>query len=298
MGNPLVSVIVTYFNAVKYLEEAIQSVIGQTYDNWELILIDDGSTDDSISIASKYSDSFPYKIFIYHHPDNRNKGISASRNLGIEKAKGVYITFLDSDDIYLNDKLDAQIKLISQYQHVGIVFSATKYWYSWNKLENDREDFVQTLETPTGIYPPGKLFKYILLKKAAVPCMGGVIVKRELLNSFNGFEEEFKGMYEDQVFYTKASLNSYVFVDNNFYDLYRQHKESCCSVAEENNSVIEARKKYLNWLKDYLKKMKVEDEQIQNALKRELLMLDYPAIGKRYERIKSVYRKIKNKIIQ
>ncbi len=97
--DPLVSAIVIFFNAEQFLREAVDSVFAQTYDNWELLLVDDGSTDGSISIARSYADRHPERVDYLQHEHQGNRGRSTSRNLGISHARGQYVALLDADDV-------------------------------------------------------------------------------------------------------------------------------------------------------------------------------------------------------
>lgn len=104
----LVSIVIPIYNAEKYLNDTIQSVIAQTYTNWELILINDGSPDNSEDVVLKYQDT----RFKYYKQSNG--GVSSARNLGIEKSSGTYIAFLDADDVWLEDNLQKKITLIEK----------------------------------------------------------------------------------------------------------------------------------------------------------------------------------------
>ena len=99
--NKLISVIVPVYNAEKYLKECVESLINQTYINLEIILINDGSTDNSIQICNEYAD-YDSRIIVV---DKLNEGVSKTRNLGIEIAKGDFITFVDSDDYITISKM-------------------------------------------------------------------------------------------------------------------------------------------------------------------------------------------------
>ena len=103
--EPLVSIITPVYNSEEYLEETILSVINQTYKNWELLLIDDYSTDNSYKIIEKYLTDERIKYL----RNERNSGPAITRNVGLEKSKGEYIAFLDSDDIWAKNKLELQI---------------------------------------------------------------------------------------------------------------------------------------------------------------------------------------------
>ena len=110
--RPLVSAIIIFLNGARFLEEAIQSVLGQEYAHWELLLVDDGSTDGSSVIALDYARRYPEKIRYLEHEGHQNRGMSASRNLGIRGARGAYVGFLDADDIWLPHKLAEQVALL------------------------------------------------------------------------------------------------------------------------------------------------------------------------------------------
>src|SRR5215207_8996520 len=127
--NPLVSIITPFYNVEAYLAETIESVIHQDYVNWELILIDDGSSDASTAIAKSYADKFPSKIFYLEHSNHSNRGAAASRNEGISMAKGELISFLDSDDCLLPNKLQEQVALFKQMPEASVICESTKYWY-------------------------------------------------------------------------------------------------------------------------------------------------------------------------
>src|SRR2546425_4156042 len=98
---PSVSVVIPVYNGEQYLAEAIQSVLDQTYRNFEVIVVDDGSTDGSASVVKKYGETIRY----VHHS---NGGVCKTRNTGIAVTQGTYLGFLDQDDLWLPDKLAVQ----------------------------------------------------------------------------------------------------------------------------------------------------------------------------------------------
>lgn len=113
----LISIIVPVYNTEKYLDQCIQSVLTQTYTNWELLLIDDGSTDSSGAICDKYA-AEDNRIKVVHKP---NTGVSDSKNIALDMAKGEYIMFLDSDDYWCINDCIAQLYAKSQELGVDIV---------------------------------------------------------------------------------------------------------------------------------------------------------------------------------
>ncbi|MBU1047346.1 MAG: glycosyltransferase [Candidatus Omnitrophica bacterium] len=120
--EPLISVIVPTYNRAHFLKEAIESVLAQTYKNLEIIIVDDGSTDNTSKLVEKFTD----KRIIYLHQDN--KGVSVARNRGIQRAKGEYISFLDSDDIWLPQKLQKQLEVFKTSRfNPGVVYTGIQY---------------------------------------------------------------------------------------------------------------------------------------------------------------------------
>lgn len=114
--QPLVSVIMPAYNAEKYIGEAIESVLSQTYDNLELIIVEDCSTDDTFAQIEKYGDD---RITVIKNPVNR--GISYSTNAGIEAAKGKYIALSDDDDVAVINRLELQVDYLEKHQEIDIL---------------------------------------------------------------------------------------------------------------------------------------------------------------------------------
>ncbi|SDL28405.1 Glycosyltransferase involved in cell wall bisynthesis [Clostridium cochlearium] len=119
ISGDLVSIIMPAYNCERYIEDAINSVIAQTYNSWELIVIDDGSKDNTVRIIEELSNK-DYRIRFYKN--EKNLGVSETRNRGISLAKGEWIAFLDSDDMWEDSKLEKQIKLSNK---VGAEFVFT-----------------------------------------------------------------------------------------------------------------------------------------------------------------------------
>ncbi len=110
-GSPRISIILPVYNRESFLDKTLQSLINQTFGDFEVIIIDDGSTDHSVEIASKYKNIYPQKIYVF---SQTNKGVSAARNLGIQRARGQYIAFIDSDDMWISSKLHEQVTYMEQ----------------------------------------------------------------------------------------------------------------------------------------------------------------------------------------
>ena len=283
--KPLVSAITIFLNGEKFIEEAIASVFAQTYDNWELLLVDDGSTDGSTAIAQRYAQQYPDKVRYLEHEGHQNRGMSATRNLGIRHAKGEYIALLDADDVWLPQKLEQQVAILESHPEAGIVCSSTQYWYSWTGDANDtKRDYVRELKIPPNrLFEPPKLLTLLLERKALTPATCSVLMRREIFDAIGGFEELFRGMFEDQAFFTKVYLKVPVFVESNYWDRYRQHPNSTCSIAQKKGQFHRLKPNptqlnFLNWLAEYLTQQDVNDSEIWQALQKGMWPYKYPLL--------------------
>ena len=115
MSKPLVSIIMPAYNTQSYIVEAIASVLEQSYAHFELIVIDDGSTDDTLALAKGFDDC---RIILKHQA---NAGVSMARNLGLSLASGEYITFLDADDVLPKESLAARVAYLDKNPHIAVV---------------------------------------------------------------------------------------------------------------------------------------------------------------------------------
>lgn len=269
MGNDsLVSVIIIFLNAEKFFEEAVESVFAQTYKNWELLLVDDGSTDGSTEIALRYSEQYPEKVHYLEHDGHLNRGMSASRNLGIEHAKGKYIAFLDADDVWLPQKLEQQIAILDSHPKVAMVYGRTLIWHSWNgHSENSKHDYMLNLGIkPDTLVEPPMLLPILLQGKFQSPTTCNAMIRREVFKDVGGFVDSFRGMSEDRVFFTKLGLKLPVFVSHNCWARYRQHPDSCCAVAEKTGDADSAWLSFLKWVEAYLTEQGINDAKVLKVL--------------------------------
>lgn len=286
MREITVSIITIFFNGEKFLEEAINSAIAQTYNSWELLLIDDGSTDGSTEIALNYARQYPDRISYLEHENHQNLGMSAARNLGINNAKGKYISFLDADDLWLPDKLAKQIAILESQHDAAFLCAPALWWYGWtNKPEDLKKDFVQNfaLELDTVIAPP-KLLILFLQDEWASLC--DLLVPLELVKSVGGYESSFRGMYEDQAFHAKLCLQSPVYVSSNCWYWYRQHSDACTLLSHKAKQTRMARYIFLTWLKKYLSQKGFRNTKVWELLQQEIQpYLLLPRFKKRVELI-------------
>jgi len=114
---PKISVIIPIYNAERYLSETIESVMAQTYSDWEIVAVDDGSTDKTPEILKDHEKKLSKKLCVI---TQKNSGVSIARNTAIAAARGEYIAFLDHDDLWLPEKLEKQVKLLDSNKKLGL----------------------------------------------------------------------------------------------------------------------------------------------------------------------------------
>jgi glycosyltransferase involved in cell wall biosynthesis len=301
--SSLVSVIIPFLNAEKFFEEAIESVFNQTYSTWELLLIDDGSSDGSTQIALDYASKYPDKVRYLTHDGHTNKGSSASRNLGIRSSRGKYIATLDADDIWLPNKLQEQVYLMESYPVIGMVYGDTKAWYSWTgNIEDKVLEYYghnrilhNSLRLNSVIHPPAlltlNLHGYVLGAS-----MSNAMFRKKVIDEIGGFEEVFTGMHDDQAFRAKLYLNSPVYVSESCWDFYRQHPESCYHTAVEKGQWLNAELFYLAWLEKYFAKNGIKDPELLKALHKRIFQFKHPTSYKLFLYGRQFLRRVKKKV--
>ena len=289
-AKPVVSCIIIFLNEEAYLAEAIESVIAQGYADWELLLVDDGSTDGSEAIARAYCKRFPKKIRYLTHDDRCNRGMSASRNLGLRSARGELVAFLDGDDCWYPDKLERQVALFGEHPEAIMVCGATLYWHSWQANADGGDRVTQVGQWPDAggaapgldqdrLYDGTELMRRLYpLGKGVTPSMSGNMFRRDILLALGGFDDAFRGLFEDQVIRAKVYLNGPVFVSSHVFDRYRQHDQSCFWVSKATGRSEEPRRQFLWWLRQYLDEVGYRGLAVRMQLRRKMLRYDYPLI--------------------
>jgi glycosyltransferase involved in cell wall biosynthesis len=267
----LVTVIIIFLNAGRFIQEAIDSVLAQTYQAWELLLVDDGSTDESSRIARANAQRHPRDIRYLEHVDHANRGTSASRNLGIRKATGEYIAFLDADDVWLPQKLERQVAVLESHPDVAMVYGLSQWWFSWTGNSADRDlDYVHELGVrPNAIItPPNLLPAFFFRQDAAIPGPSSILIRRWAAVRVGGFEEEFTFSYDDQAFYAKLAVSTRIIASDECLDRYRQHARFAAS-AEAVRRAYEDRLRFFDWLARFLSTRGAIDWPSRYALRKE-----------------------------
>jgi glycosyltransferase involved in cell wall biosynthesis len=282
---PLVSVITIFLNAERFLEEAIASVWAQSYQNWELLLVDDGATDTSPAIARRHADARPDRVRCLQHPGRANLGMSAARNLGLRAAQGDVVAFLDADDVWLESKLTAQVDALRRHPSAALVYGPTQLWYSWTgKREDLARDRPRLLGVPADtLRTPPEMIPLFLRGDAQAPSTCGALIRRDAALAVGGFEENFRGMYEDQAFFFKVFLRHPAFAMGAVLDRYRQHPDSASAAAMRDGSYhyrhpSEAQRLFLEWLERHLIATGAGNAAVRRALRDALRPYRHPLL--------------------
>jgi glycosyltransferase involved in cell wall biosynthesis len=265
MSTPAVSIIVPFYNPGEFLAEAIAGVFAQTYLDWELILVNDGSTDESVDTANRFVEEQPARVVLLSHEDGANHGLPATRNLGVRRSRGALIALLDADDYWFADKLQQQVTIMRENPAAGMVFGRSEYWNTWDPAGHE-DDIIPRLVPGRRMYEPPELWtRCYPFGSSGSPCPSDLMIRRSVIDQVGGFEECFDRRYpthEDIAFLSKIFLSVPVYVSDECWDRYRRHDESLWSVAQENGGEERSRAFYFEWMAEYLKRKDVKDEAI------------------------------------
>ncbi len=277
--GPLVSVVIPFLDAEPYIGEAIESVLAQTYEHWELILVDDGSTDRSAEVARAVTARKSERVTYLTHPGKGHRGLSASRNLGLERARGDLVAFLDADDVWLPRKLEEQVALLQRYPHAAAVYGLSEYWVTW--AGDGGSDSTPDLGVePGGVILPPKLLVLALQSRARTPPPSSILLRTSAAVAVGGFEESFTDMYEDQAFLAKLYLRYPVLVAERCWARYRIRSDSLTGRARASGQRERAGLRYLDWLVAYLEQHGYDDAELWRALRRKRLRYRHPRLNR------------------
>jgi len=238
-SDSLVSVIIPVFNRAEFISDAIDSVVMQSYSNWELLLVDDGSTDSTGEICRNYSQLDQRIRYFFRE----NGGAYAARNLGLKFAKGDYVAFLDSDDLWLSDHLKSTVAILDDYSDVDIVFCALKRidYLSGkvivkNSFYNDEGKHpILTLSTlgrgSARLIADHRFYEYII--KFGTPCgLHCMLFRQKVFKDFS-FDERFRTVW-DRISFILFVFRGFKFSYIETISLvYRVHHSNISTVSGE-----------------------------------------------------------------
>jgi SAM-dependent methyltransferase len=271
--QPAVSVLMAMFNAARYVAEAIESVRAQTLDGWELIIVDDGSTDDSYAIARRYGEREPSWIRVFQHPDGANHGLSRTANRALAEASGNYIAFLDADDTWMPERLAHDVAVLDANPTIAAVISNSLYWW----MDEDWPASVDRFNAPLNcVWPPRSFFKSVWLRhESSVPCPAAFTVRTALLRELGGFDESY-AVAMDMKLIAEVAFRYPVFVADACNAEYRRTRESLWSRSISDGRDAECRRRFLKWMKALIERDAADDPAL---LAQFVANLSHPSIA-------------------
>ncbi|OJW50116.1 MAG: hypothetical protein BGO67_01950 [Alphaproteobacteria bacterium 41-28] len=232
---PLVSIIIPTYNREKFIGEAIQSVLNQTYKNFEVIVIDDGSQDRTREVVLSFRD----ERVSYSH--TTNQGRSIARNLALKHAKGTYIAFLDSDDLYYKDKIEKQVEFLEKNKQFGMVYTAAHCIDEAGNLLNFSYKAIDT----------GWIYWKIAYFADTTITLPTVMVRQEVFSVVGGFDENMH-RFEDTDMWRRISKTYMIGAMQDVTCLLRTHNDN--RLENQQPEII------IDNLKYYINKILSEDE--------------------------------------
>lgn len=262
--TPLVSIIIPAYNYANFISETLQSIQQQTYINWEAIVVDDGSTDETQRVVNTFVASDKRIKYIYQ----TNKGLPAARNTGIKASEGIYIQFLDADDLLSEMKLEVQVKYMQENPNSDISYTNAHYFKN-----PDKNIFYTDINLNKNAWMPklngsGKIILEKLIEFNIMP-VNSALIKRDLFNTVGYQNEELKS-HEDWEYWLRCALAgatfNFVKVEN-AYALIRVHYTS---MSQKNANMLKSRIQLRSKLKMY-----INNSLINPELKYTLYQLNY-----------------------
>jgi glycosyltransferase involved in cell wall biosynthesis len=266
-ASPLVSVIVPLYDGSAYIESTLKSVLSQSFSSYEILVIDDGSTDDGPAKVSNLQKSSPERIRLLHHPDRGNHGIAASRNLGIRNSVGTLIAFLDQDDLWLPQRLQREVAALQHFPKAALVYAQCAYI---------DEHGVRT--SLRGMHPlygrgdaggPRNVFSK-LIKEDFIPNLT-VLVRKSCLERVGLLDEGPRYEYEDWLLLSKlAYFYQFIFIPEVLAE-WRVHSRNYSAYVFETGRLTHADEHYTVTLFSFLMNQNgVRYQELRKFLRRRI----------------------------
>lgn len=253
-----ISIITASYNYAQYLEEAVNSVINQSYQDWELIIVDDGSSDNSIEIIKYYCQK-DSRIKFFQHPNGENKGLKQTLLLGLENITGDWVAFLESDDYFSDNYLEKKIEIIKRYPDVKLIFNKVEFLCADKNLKMTRKKLEKrqkklSKQSASGQFPKNMFYEFYI--DNMILTFSCVMVESETIKNAD-FNTPVDTLLDWWLWVHLAYKNAFYYIDEELTS-WRLHKTSY---------IHEGKKPIL-----YLVQMKAYDEIYKNS-ERELKFL-------------------------
>lgn len=226
---PKVDVIIPAYNAAKYLAAALASVEAQTFEDWRIVLIDDGSTDNTAEVAAPFMERLEQR-FTYIRQENQ--GLPAARNTAIRNSSSEYMALLDSDDIWLPNRLAESLRYLESHPRVGVSHSSVAF-------VDETGEILKTFDTPQK-HGEGMVAPYIYMRKLQLPCPT-VTFRRSCIEKVGLFDETMRAT-EDRDLWFRIALHFEVgFIPK----VLAHYRVSAASMSSDPNRMLQAQLRFI-----------------------------------------------------
>ncbi len=276
-----VSVIIPSFNGRAYIEEAVRSAVNQTYKNTEIIVIDDGSTDDTREIIQNIQKEHPHITYLYQE----NAGLSAARNTGIKNASGEYIALLDSDDMFLPEKLEKQVAYLQKHPECDVVYCGI--WHFYEHTPHEMHDLQYQYYSKEQVLPQ-------LLKKNFINPLS-IVARKNVFEKYGAFDLSFKKSedWECWLRWAYAGVRIHFIAEK-----LAKYRMRTSSLSYSRKGEVERKKTTYDLVKNTIDKMSAEKRVTLNANK--ILLLHklklWYAYGEQYIPLLATIRMVRQRI--
>ena len=225
--NINISIITASYNYAEYISETIESVINQTYPNWELIIVDDGSKDNSVEIIKSYCNKDD-RIKLFQHKNGKNKGLKQTLLLGIKKASADWIAFLEADDTLENKYLEEKLKIINDNSKLQFIFNNFNLiGDSISEKEKYNDFFQKEMANRSGISD----YKEAFYTRNPVPTFSVAMIKKELLERLD-FSSPIKACLDRYLWSQVAAQSEFYYIPQKLTN-WRQHNNSYYRISKK-----------------------------------------------------------------
>jgi peptidoglycan/xylan/chitin deacetylase (PgdA/CDA1 family) len=254
VSKPRITVIIPLFNAEATIKETLDSVSRQTLQDYEIIVVDDGSTDASRKVVDELAGKSSGRITVLEHAGNVNRGLSLSRNLALAHATGEMIVFLDSDDTIHPSKFEHDVSILEAHPEAAAVVGRTLWW--WDGEENEEARMDEVLRPADRVVHPPEFFEAYYQTRTAEspPCVHSWMVRKSTIDRIEPFDPHVM-TYEDQKFLADLSLRFPIYVASTCLCDYRRKKNSLWATAVTSGTDAIAHARFAEWKAEAAKRV-------------------------------------------
>ena len=218
-----VSIITASYNYENYIKETIESVLNQTFQDWELIIVDDGSKDNSVSVIKEYCNR-DSRIKIFQHENGVNKGLAETIKLGLEKSNCEWVAFLESDDVWLPNSLEEKMYIVNNNPNINFIYSDIEMFGDVNEIERYNQIFYKKVSKKLSKGSPLKDLSPFFVYRNWIYTFSVVMCKKDLFNNCD-FNSPLKTVI-DYYLWAQIAQKTKIYYLNKKLTLWRIHKKS------------------------------------------------------------------------